>query len=43
MAGHHCRLKPKGEARTEPGTEKCIILIYEASDAVRKSAMVLGI
>ena len=32
----------KGEARTEPGTEKCIILIYEGIDAVRKIREVLG-
>ena len=32
----------KSEARTEPGTEKCIILIYEGIDAVRKIREVLG-
>jgi len=32
----------KGEARTEPGTEKCIVLIYEGIDAVRKIREVLG-
>ena len=32
----------KGEARTEPGTEKCIILIYEGIDAVKKIREVLG-
>jgi nucleoside diphosphate kinase len=31
-----------GEARTEPGTEKCIVLIYEGIDAVRKIREVLG-
>jgi nucleoside diphosphate kinase len=30
------------EERTEPGTEKCIILIYEGLDAVRKIREVLG-
>jgi nucleoside diphosphate kinase len=30
------------EARHEPGTEKCIILIYEGIDAVRKIREVLG-
>jgi nucleoside diphosphate kinase len=32
----------KGEARTEPGTEKCIVLIYEGIDAVKKIREVLG-
>lgn len=32
----------KGEARHEPGTEKCIILVYEGIDAVRKIREVLG-
>jgi nucleoside diphosphate kinase len=31
-----------GETRTEPGTEKCIILIYEGIDAVKKIREVLG-
>jgi nucleoside diphosphate kinase len=31
-----------GEARTEPGTEKCIIVIYEGIDAVRKIRETLG-
>lgn len=31
-----------GEARTEPGTEKCIILVYEGIDAVKKIREVLG-
>jgi nucleoside diphosphate kinase len=31
-----------GEGRTEPGTEKCIIVIYEGIDAVRKIREVLG-
>jgi nucleoside diphosphate kinase len=31
-----------GEARNEPGTEKCIILIYEGIDAVKKIREVLG-
>ena len=31
-----------GEGRTEPGTEKCIILVYEGLDAVRKIREVLG-
>lgn len=31
-----------GEERTEPGTEKCIVLIYEGIDAVRKIREVLG-
>jgi nucleoside diphosphate kinase len=41
MAGHS-GVETKGEARTEPGTEKCIILIYEGIDAVRKIREVLG-
>ena len=32
----------KGEEKTAPGTEKCIILIYEGIDAVRKIREVLG-
>jgi nucleoside diphosphate kinase len=32
----------KSEARNEPGTEKCIILVYEGIDAVRKIREVLG-
>ncbi len=32
----------QGEGRNEPGTEKCIILIYEGIDAVRKIREVLG-
>jgi nucleoside diphosphate kinase len=32
----------RGEARTEPGTEKCIVLIYEGIDAVRKIRETLG-
>jgi nucleoside diphosphate kinase len=31
-----------GEGRTEPGTEKCIVLIYEGIDAVKKIREVLG-
>jgi nucleoside diphosphate kinase len=31
-----------GEARTEPGTEKCIVLVYEGIDAVKKIREVLG-
>jgi len=31
-----------GEGRTEPGTEKCIVLIYEGIDAVRKIRETLG-
>jgi nucleoside diphosphate kinase len=31
-----------GEGRTEPGTEKCIIVIYEGIDAVKKIREVLG-
>ena len=41
MTGH-ASADTKGEARTEPGTEKCIILIYEGIDAVRKIREVLG-
>jgi nucleoside diphosphate kinase len=41
MTGH-TSADTKGEARTEPGTEKCIILIYEGIDAVRKIREVLG-
>jgi nucleoside diphosphate kinase len=41
MTGH-TPSETKGEARTEPGTEKCIILIYEGIDAVRKIREVLG-
>jgi nucleoside diphosphate kinase len=41
MTGH-TSAEMKGEARTEPGTEKCIILIYEGIDAVRKIREVLG-
>ena len=41
MTGHTPG-ETKGEARTEPGTEKCIILIYEGIDAVRKIREVLG-
>ena len=32
----------RGEARDEPGTDKCIIRIYEGIDAVRKIREVLG-
>jgi nucleoside diphosphate kinase len=32
----------KSEDRNEPGTEKCIILVYEGIDAVRKIREVLG-
>jgi nucleoside diphosphate kinase len=32
----------KGESKTEPGTEKCIILVYEGIDAVKKIREVLG-
>ena len=32
----------KGSDRAEPGTEKCIILIYEGIDAVKKIREVLG-
>ena len=31
-----------GEGRTEPGTEKCIVVIYEGIDAVRKIRETLG-
>ncbi len=41
MTGH-TPAETKGEARTEPGTEKCIILIYEGIEAVRKIREVLG-
>jgi nucleoside diphosphate kinase len=41
MTGH-TSADTKGEARTEPGTEKCIILIYEGIDAVKKIREVLG-
>jgi len=41
MTGH-ASAETKGEARTEPGTEKCIILIYEGIDAVKKIREVLG-
>jgi nucleoside diphosphate kinase len=41
MTGH-APTETKGEAKTEPGTEKCIILIYEGIDAVRKIREVLG-
>jgi nucleoside diphosphate kinase len=41
MTGH-APAEMKGEARNEPGTEKCIILIYEGIDAVRKIREVLG-
>lgn len=41
MTGH-APTETKGEARNEPGTEKCIILIYEGIDAVRKIREVLG-
>jgi nucleoside diphosphate kinase len=41
MTGH-TPAETKGEARTEPGTGKCIILIYEGIDAVRKIREVLG-
>ena len=36
MTGH-APAETKGEARTEPGTEKCIILIYEGIDAVTQN------
>jgi nucleoside diphosphate kinase len=32
----------QGEGRHEPGTEKCIILVYEGIDAVKKIREVLG-
>jgi hypothetical protein len=35
-------LEVSGEARTEPGTEKCIVVIYEGIDAVRKIRETLG-
>ncbi len=41
MTGH-TSLETKGTDRTEPGTEKCIIVIYEGIDAVRKIREVLG-
>ena len=41
MTGH-APSDTKSEARNEPGTEKCIILIYEGIDAVRKIREVLG-
>jgi len=41
MTGH-APSDTKGEARNEPGTEKCIILIYEGIDAVKKIREVLG-
>ena len=41
MTGH-APGETKGEARTEPGTEKCIVLIYEGIDAVRKIREVIG-
>jgi nucleoside diphosphate kinase len=41
MTGH-APAEMKGEARNEPGTEKCIILIYEGIEAVRKIREVLG-
>ncbi len=41
MTGHASN-DTKGEARNEPGTEKCIILIYEGIDAVKKIREVLG-
>jgi len=41
MTGHNS-VDTKGEARNEPGTEKCIILVYEGIDAVRKIREVLG-
>jgi nucleoside diphosphate kinase len=41
MTGH-TSAETKGESRTEPGTEKCIILIYEGIDAVKKIREVLG-
>jgi len=41
MTGH-TSADTKGEARTEPGTEKCIVLIYEGIDAVKKIREVLG-
>jgi len=41
MTGHS-PLEVNGEGRTEPGTEKCIILIYEGIDAVKKIRETLG-
>ena len=41
MTGHTTP-ETKGEARHEPGTEKCIILVYEGIEAVRKIREVLG-
>jgi nucleoside diphosphate kinase len=41
MTGH-APTEMKGEARNEPGTEKCIVLVYEGIDAVRKIREVLG-
>ena len=41
MTGHSVA-DTKGEARNEPGTEKCIILVYEGIEAVRKIREVLG-
>ena len=41
MTGHTSS-DTKGEARTEPGTENCIVLIYEGIDAVKKIREVLG-
>ena len=41
MTGH-TSLDSKGTDRTEPGTEKCIIVIYEGIDAVKKIREVLG-
>jgi nucleoside diphosphate kinase len=41
MTGH-TPADTRGEARLEPGTEKCIILIYEGIDAVRKIRETLG-
>ena len=41
MTGHTPN-ETKGESRDEPGTEKCIILVYEGIDAVSKIREVLG-
>jgi nucleoside diphosphate kinase len=41
MTGH-APADAQGESRNEPGTEKCIILIYEGIDAVKKIREVLG-
>jgi nucleoside diphosphate kinase len=41
MTGH-TPADTRSEDRNEPGTEKCIILIYEGIDAVRKIREVLG-